>query len=226
MLEAHIGLTPEMGKWIGWRERFFASQKDEGIDQNGSRALTKTLRKLQLSAGMPDEISQTEAHTEKEHAKKPRDVNATGLMVVGLFKLTKAAFFTAVGVVAFHLVHANLGNVVDRVISYLRIDSEGRLASFLMDRVDLIGHHQLRQAGLFSLLYAVICVVEGVGLIRHKSWAEYFTVVLTALGLPWEIYELVHKFEPYKIGLMAANVAILLYLLWVLKKKRERVRVE
>jgi len=170
---------------------------------------------------MPDETRQTEATP----AKKPRNVNATGLLVVGLFKLTKAAFFTAVGVVAFHLVHADLGGVVDRVIYYLRIEPEGRLASFLMDRVDLIGHHQLRQAGTFSLLYAAVCVVEGVGLIRCKAWAEYFTVTLTALGLPWEIFELIKKFEAYKIGLIAANVAVVLYLLWVLKKKRERMAV-
>ena len=32
-----------------------------------------------------------------------------GLLVVGLFKLTKAAFFTAVGVVAFHLIQNEPG---------------------------------------------------------------------------------------------------------------------
>lgn len=153
--------------------------------------------------------------------KKPRDVNATGLLVVGLFKLTKAIFFSTVGVVAFHLVHVNLGDMVDRLITYLKMDPEGRLSSFLLDKADLIGHHELRQAGVYSLIYAGVCVVEGVGLLRHKSWAEYFTVVLTALALPWEIFELVKRFEPYKIGLIAANVAVVLYLLWVLKKKRE-----
>jgi len=111
---------------------------------------------------------------------------------------------------------------VDQLIDRLRIDPEGRMASFLMDRVDLIGHHQLREAGLFSLIYAGLCVVEGVGLILHKEWAEYFTVILTALALPWEIFELVKRFEAYKVGLIMANVAVLLYLLWVLKKKEPR----
>jgi uncharacterized membrane protein (DUF2068 family) len=169
---------------------------------------------------MPDQTPQTEIPS----AKQQRNVNATGLLVVGIYKLAKALFFMAAGVVAFHLVHADLGNVVDRLIYYLRIEPEGRLASFLMDRVDLIGHHQLRQAGLFSLLYAVVCVVEGVGLILYKPWAEYFTVILTALALPWELFELMKRFEAYKIGVTAANVAVLLYLLWVLKKKRSRIK--
>jgi uncharacterized membrane protein (DUF2068 family) len=167
---------------------------------------------------MPEQIEQSEPFENSE--KKPRDVNATGLMVVGLFKLTKAAFFTTVGAVAFHLIHANLGDVVIRMIDSLRIDPEGHVASFLMDRVDLIGHHQLREAGTYSLIYAVLCVIEGVGLIRHKSWAEYFTVILTTLALPLEVFELVRRFEAYKVGLLLANVAVVLYLLWVLKKKR------
>jgi hypothetical protein len=32
------------------------------------------------------------------------------------------------------------------------------------------------------------------------------------------------RFEAYKIGVTAANVAVLLYLLWVLKKKRSRIK--
>jgi len=172
---------------------------------------------------MPEQIEQSEA--QNEPTKKPRHANATGLMVVGLFKLTKAAFFTTVGAVAFHLIHANLGDMVIRLIDSLRIDPEGRMASFLMDRVDLIGHHQLREAGAYSLIYAVLCMIEGVGLIRHKVWAEYFTVILTTLFLPLEIYELIHRFETYKIGLLLANVAVVLYLLWVLKKKRESEQV-
>jgi len=170
---------------------------------------------------MADATTQPEEPT----TKKPRDVNATGLMVVGLFKLTKAIFFTAVGVVAFHLVHVNLGDMAIRLISYLSIEPEGHLARFLLDRADLIGHHELRQAGVFALIYACVCVVEGVGLLRHKSWAEYFTVILTTLALPWEIFELVKRFEPYKIGLIAANVAVVLYLLWVLKMKRKRAEL-
>ena len=66
-----------------------------------------------------------------------------------------------------------------------------------------------------------MCVVEGTGLILEKRWAEYFTVTLTALGLPWEGYELIHKYSPYKVGLLVINLAVLIYLVWILKKRRE-----
>jgi uncharacterized membrane protein (DUF2068 family) len=81
--------------------------------------------------------------------------------------------------------------------------------------------HKLREAGTLSFLYAAVCVVEGTGLVLEKGWAEYFTVILTAMGLPWESYELMERFSPYKVGLLVINLVVLLYLLWVLKKKKE-----
>jgi len=41
--------------------------------------------------------------------------------------------------------------------------------------------------------YAAIEVVEGVGLWVGKRWGEYFAMVATSVGLPFEIYDLVNK---------------------------------
>ncbi len=145
-----------------------------------------------------------------------------GLLWVGLFKLSKALFFGAVGAGALDLIHKNIGDLLVRIVDALPIDPEGHFAALLMDKVDLIGGHQLRQAGMLSFLYAALCIVEGSGLMMKKVWAEYFTVLLTAGALPWETFELWQRFEWFKVGLLLVNVAVLLYLLWVLKRKRLR----
>ncbi|QMV20233.1 DUF2127 domain-containing protein [Granulicella sp. 5B5] len=150
-----------------------------------------------------------------------REDHAQGLLLVGLFKLTKFVFFAAVGVGALHLIHKNLGDEVLRLTEALRLGPESHVASFLMDKADLIDHHQLRQASLFAFLYSALCLIEGIGLMMRRVWAEYFTVTLTVLGLPWEAFELVKRASWLKVGVMAVNVVVLLYLLWVLKRKRE-----
>ena len=142
-----------------------------------------------------------------------------GLWLVGLFKLSKASFFCAVGVGALRLIHMDLGDLTTRFIAWSHIDTEGRMAGLLMERADLVTHHQLRQGALFAFLYAGLCLIEGTGLVLEKRWAEYFTVVMTAMALPWEGYELTMHFAWYKVGLTLINVAVLLYLLWVLKRK-------
>lgn len=146
-----------------------------------------------------------------------------GLWIVGIFKLTKSIFFMLVGVGALKLIHQDLGDLAARLVSWAHdwahLDTEGRAAGFIMEHADLITHHQLRRGALFAFLYAGLCLVEGMGLMLEKGWAEYFTVLLTFLALPWEAYELVRQFEWYKVGLTAVNIAVLLYLLWVLKRK-------
>jgi uncharacterized membrane protein (DUF2068 family) len=150
--------------------------------------------------------------------------HSRGLLIVGLFKLSKAVFFSVVGVAALRLVHRDLGELAMNVVDALHFDPESRLAGFLLDKADVIGHHQLREAGMFAFAYAALCLVEGWGLVTQKAWAEYFTVCLTMAALPWESYELLEKFQPYKLALLLVNLMVLAYLLWVLKKKRQRAR--
>jgi uncharacterized membrane protein (DUF2068 family) len=146
-----------------------------------------------------------------------------GLFLVGLFKLSKAVFFTSVGAGALHLVHRNLGDFVMRLIDALPIDPEGRVVSIIMDKADLIDAHDLRRIGAGAFIYAMLCLVEGYGLVTRRTWAEYFTVILTAMGLPVETFEIIRRFNWYKVGALAVNLLILLYLLWVLKKRGKNV---
>lgn len=63
------------------------------------------------------------------------------------------------------------------------------------------------------LAYALIELIEGVGLWLLKRWAEYFTVVATAAFLPLEIYELSEKITGVRIGALLFNIAAVVYLL-------------
>lgn len=162
-------------------------------------------------------------HAAPEASMADAHPHRQGLWLVGLFKLSKVLFFTAVGVGALNLIHKDLGDLAVRFVSrahdWAHLDAEGNFARFLMERSELVTHHQLRQGALFAFLYAGLCLVESVGLLMEKRWAEYFTLTLTALALPWEGFEILRHFAWYKILLTAVNIAVLLYLLWVLKKK-------
>lgn len=63
------------------------------------------------------------------------------------------------------------------------------------------------------LAYALIELVEGIGLWFLRRWAEYFTVVATAVFLPLEIYELTEKVTWLRIGALVFNIAAIGYLL-------------
>src|SRR3954464_10572781 len=91
------------------------------------------------------------------------------------------------------------------------------------DRVGLLGElnklFSLRSSTLtlvgFGVLgYAVLEGVEAIGLWWQKRWAEYLTLVATALFIPLEVYEIVHKGSPLKVIALIVNVAIVAYLLY------------
>lgn len=148
------------------------------------------------------------------------DADRRGLFLVGLFKLGKTIFFLGVGAGAIHLIHRNLGEVIMRVIDALPIDPEGRVVSLVMDKADLIDAHDLRRISAGAFIYAMLCLIEGTGLLLRKGWAEYFTVILSVLGLPLELFELMHRVTALKLGALAVNLVVLFYLLWVLKKRQ------
>lgn len=148
-----------------------------------------------------------------------------GVMLIGLFKFSKAIFFTCLGLAALRMVHRSLGDLVLQLTDVLPVDPEGRLVSLLMDKADLIGSHQLREFSLGTIGYAIVCLVEGTGLLLQKSWAEYFTVLLTTLALPWELYELARRPSWFRLALLLVNLAVLAYLVWILKRTRRRMQL-
>ena len=60
--------------------------------------------------------------------------------------------------------------------------------------------------------YAVIELVEGTGLWLAKRWGEYFAMVVTSLGLPYEIYDMTSKITVTRVIFFVVNLALVLYL--------------
>jgi uncharacterized membrane protein (DUF2068 family) len=63
-------------------------------------------------------------------------------------------------------------------------------------------------------LYAVINLVEAVGLWQARRWAEYLTLVEVVVFIPIEIHELAIRVSVLKILTMLINVAVVVYLLF------------
>lgn len=148
-------------------------------------------------------------------------VRDQGLLMIGLFKLSKSLFFFCIGIGALHLLHRDLGDEAMRLAISLRFDPEGRFVGLLMEKVDAIDAHHLREIGFATFAYSALALTEGIGLLLEKVWAEYLTLSLTVLFLPWELYEIVRHVTPLHIGLLVINLLVLAYLLWLLDRKKK-----
>jgi uncharacterized membrane protein (DUF2068 family) len=60
--------------------------------------------------------------------------------------------------------------------------------------------------------YAVIEIIEGTGLWLLRRWGEYFAMVATSVGLPYEVYDLTAKVTALRLVAFAINLALVIYL--------------
>ena len=129
---------------------------------------------------------------------------------IGAFKLVKAAALVALAIAALSLVDRDVAHGVSGWIDHLH--PTNRYLHELLDRIAGFEPSTMRWIGVGTLLYASLFVVEGVGLIRGKLWAEYVTIVVTASLVPIELYEVIHAESLTKAGVLVVNIAIVTYL--------------
>lgn len=152
-------------------------------------------------------------------AERPTVVRDRGLLLIAIFKMAKSAFFFCVGMGALHFLHKDLGDEALRLAKELRFDPEHRAVALVLEKIDLIDGHRLRQIGIFTFAYSGLALTEGVGLLLERTWAEYLTLILTLSFLPWEIYELFRHATWIKAGMFLINLGVLGYLVWLLDRK-------
>ena len=146
------------------------------------------------------------------------------LELIALYKLLQAALLVAVGVGALKLLHKDVADVLGHVARELRMNPEGHLVGFLLDKASLLDDKRLHQISFFLFGYAALGVIEGMGLMLEKVWAEYFTSFITASFLPIEIFELMHRVTWLRVSLLVLNLAVLAYLVSHLTRRRAIIR--
>lgn len=152
------------------------------------------------------------AHTQRSAQRHRHD---RWLIIIGAFKILEGLFFVLLGFGVVRLLHRDIGDLLLRAAMALRIDPESHFINILLEKVQLLTPPKIRLIGAGIFLKAALDFVEGIGLALEKTWAEWLTIALTASFLPWEIFEILHRFTWIKVGVTLINVVVLLYLIWV-----------
>ena len=140
-----------------------------------------------------------------------------GFFAIIIFKYFKAVVFLLVAIAALKLSRADPFPTAEEVARFFRSSPENELIrafSHLTPGLAL-------GIGFASLFVGVVFGIEATLLAARVWWSTYFTIVLTALGIPLEIFEILRRPSGFRrYLLLAVNAAILLYL-W---KRRNEFR--
>lgn len=143
---------------------------------------------------------------------KLKTPKSTTLFLIALFKLFKGISLLAVAFGALHFLHHDLAQTLEHWINALRVDPHNHYAHLVLSKALNVNPKQLKLISAGTFLYSALFLTEGVGLLLRRRWAEYFTIISTALFIPLEVYELAKHVTPVKILVTLLNVAIVVYL--------------
>ena len=152
--------------------------------------------------------------------KSRKQESATVLVLIALFKLVKALALIAVGIGALKYLHKDLAASVLHWVNVLRVDPDNRFIQPILAKVFSVTPRQLRELSAGTFFYAALLLIEGVGLLLRKHWAEYFTIITTGALLPLELYDLAKHVTMVKTIVLVINAAIVWYLVVRVRSRR------
>jgi uncharacterized membrane protein (DUF2068 family) len=141
-----------------------------------------------------------------------------GFRVIGFLKLASGLLAVILGMVFVRFVHHDPGRTIERASAHFGLDPNNHLIHRLISALTGIDRSRLRaiQAGTF--FYAILHLIEGIGLILERDWAGYLVVFATSSLIPFEIYEIVQKQSLLRIAILIVNLCIVSYLIFELRK--------
>jgi uncharacterized membrane protein (DUF2068 family) len=152
---------------------------------------------------------------------KRRPVKRSGdqwIFLIGLFKLFKGLSLLIAGFGLLRLLHKDVAEVANHWIAVLRVDPDNRFIHSALLKIFNVTPKQLRELSIGTFVYAAIFLTEATGLLTRKHWAEYMTLISTALFIPLELWEIHLHFTLLKLAVTAVNLAIVWYLAARLKR--------
>jgi uncharacterized membrane protein (DUF2068 family) len=195
-------------------------------------ALNRSRRRAESSsAAAPESTSAADAGGGAVASQAQRSLSSRvvaqphdrGLIVIGCFKLVKAALLVAVVIGLLRLLTVeDAARSLETWVEHLRIDPQNRLIHSLAQRLLGLDPRKLEAIGVGTFLYAAVFATEGIGLLLGKRWAEYLTLVVTISFIPIELFEVVKHASMVKAAVTTVNVAIAIYLSRQLSRQRQK----
>ena len=170
--------------------------------------------------GEPTATGQAAEAPQPRRAEQVR--SALILRIFAVERFIRALIFAALAIAVwrFSLSQLSLEESYDRALPPLRalltdlgISVQKSKVLGLINRAFTTDPKLLTYIAIGCAAYAVIEVIEGVGLWLVKRWGEYFAMIATSAGLPFEIWDLTSKgVTVLRVVAFVINLALVVYL--------------
>jgi len=143
------------------------------------------------------------------------------LHAIALFEVAKgfAAISASLGLLS--LAQHDVRAMAYALIGHFHLDPDAHYPRILLDDATWLQNANIRQVVLLAFGYSIVRLIEGYGLWRDRTWAEWLAACSGAIYLPIEVSHLLDRPSPINTAVLALNFLIVAYMagrLWRQKK--------
>lgn len=161
----------------------------------------------------------------RTHAKESWRERDQVIEIMAIYKFVKAAGLIGIDAGFVKLLQpATAERVQSWILALSNSAAHPVLQKYLVMLMNL-SPRRMQALGVVALLYAMLYVIEGIGLWHQSKWAEYLTIIATATFIPLEVYELYRRLTFPRAGALLVNVVVVIYLIYRLRHPNERIRL-
>ncbi|WP_457329168.1 DUF2127 domain-containing protein [Rhizobacter sp. P5_C2] len=147
------------------------------------------------------------------------------MQLVALFEAIKGLAVLAGGFGLLSLLHRDVRHLAEALIAGLHLDPDRHFPHIFLEASSQLTDARLWLLAGLAALYASVRLAEAYGLWRGYRWGAWLGAAGGAIYVPVELYELLQRVSPLRVATLLLNVAIVVYLLWMLERQRRAAPV-
>jgi uncharacterized membrane protein (DUF2068 family) len=120
--------------------------------------------------------------------------------------------FVSLSIGILGLIDKDLVVLARRLVAMLNLDTDNAYVTLAMNKLGFVDNKVIVGLSIGGFTYSALNLIEAYGLHKRLRWAEWLTVFATGLLIPFELYEVWHRFSLLGVAVLVLNIAIVIYL--------------
>jgi uncharacterized membrane protein (DUF2068 family) len=152
---------------------------------------------------------------------KAQLVSSIGLHAIALFEAAKGMLVLLAGFGVIAVIPEDSQDMAERLVRHMHLNPASRYPHIFIDAASKVSDAQLWWLAAAAFAYAAFRLIEAYGLWQERAWAEWLAVISGGIYVPLEVYEIVQRVTWLRVGLLVVNLAIVAFLIHVLRTSRD-----
>ncbi len=145
----------------------------------------------------------------------------SAVRTVAWIEAFKGVFALLLASGALALLHRDLHGLALFVIEHAHLNPAAKYPGIFLELADHFGDSRIRMLAAGAAGYAVLHLIEAVGLFKEKAWAEILAAGGASIYIPFELVELSRFPSLAVLSVLAINIAIVWIMVRALWAKRK-----